>query len=241
MHTEVLLGTCPLPRIDTSEELLWPPKVSEEVSNGTTVLALKFNGGVILAADTRSSTGDYVSNRVTRKISRLHKKIFVAASGSRADTQLVAGIARRYIGEHAIEIADGSANPIDKQPTVKAAASLVRLLCYNNKDMLSAGLIVAGWDPRNGVSIYSIPLGGSMLPQEDFAIGGSGSTYIYALMDSTFKKGMSKEEAKAFAKKIVAHAMMRDGSSGGCIRTTTVTSSGVEEDFTPGDKVEALI
>lgn len=37
--------------------------------------------------------------------------------------------------------------------------------------MLTAGIIVAGWDEKNGPSVYNIPLGGS-LHRQPFAIGG---------------------------------------------------------------------
>ena len=45
-------------------------------------------------------------------------------------------------------------------------------LCYSNKDMLSAAIIVAGWDKHNGGSVYNIPLGGTLHKQQ-FAIGGT--------------------------------------------------------------------
>ena len=35
---------------------------------------------------------------------------------------------------------------------------------------------------------------------QNFAIGGSGSTYIYGLVDATYRVGMSKEECKSFVK-----------------------------------------
>jgi 20S proteasome alpha/beta subunit len=44
-------------------------------------------------------------------------------------------------------------------------------MCYDNKDQLSAGIIVAGWDKENGGSVYNIPLGGGMF-QQPWAIGG---------------------------------------------------------------------
>ena len=62
-------------------------------------------------------------------------------------------------------------------PLVKAAAKMARGLCYENKDRLLAGMIIAGWDPVEGGSVYEIPLGGTMIKQK-FAIGGSGSTYM---------------------------------------------------------------
>jgi 20S proteasome subunit beta 1 len=70
-------------------------------------------------------------------------------------------------------------------------------LCYQNKDNLTAGIIVAGWDKYEGGTVYSIPLGGS-LHKQPFAIGGSGSTYIYGYCDTAYKEGMTREEAIEF-------------------------------------------
>ena len=82
--------------------------------------------------------------------------------------------------------------------------------------------------------MYCVPLGGACVKQ-DFAIGGSGSTYIYGLMDATYRVGMSKEDCIQFVKKTIAHAMARDGSSGGVIRLAAIDKSGVERFFVPGD------
>ena len=107
-------------------------------------------------------------------------------------------------------------------------------IIYNNKDNFSAGLIVAGWDPVDGNSVYSIPMGGTIL-KVPFALGGSGSTYIYGLIDSEFRPDLTEDEARALVKKCVSHAMARDGSSGGSIRTVTVTAERNFRDYTPGN------
>lgn len=73
-------------------------------------------------------------------------------------------------------------------------------LCYHNKSALQAGIIVAGWDAKNGGSVWNIPLGGS-LHRQPFAIGGSGSTYIYGYCDAQFKHGMNKEQCIEFVQK----------------------------------------
>ena len=62
-----------------------------------------------------------------------------------------------------------------------------------------AGLICGGWDPYDGGQVYEIPLGGTIMKQK-FALGGSGSTYIYGLVDATYRENMSKEECKIFVK-----------------------------------------
>lgn len=71
-----------------------------------------------------------------------------------------------------------------------------------------------------------------------FAIGGSGSTYIYGLVDSEFKENMTQDEALALCKKAVSHAMARDGSSGGIIRTCVVTEEGNVKDYISGNRLQ---
>ena len=51
---------------------------------------------------------------------------------------------------------------------------------------------------------------------------------------ATCRPDMTKEECQAFVKKMLAHAMARDGSSGGVIRTVTITEDEVVRDFTSG-------
>jgi 20S proteasome subunit beta 1 len=70
-----------------------------------------------------------------------------------------------------------------------------------------------------------------------FAIGGSGSTYIYGLVDSDFRAGMNEEEALTLVKKAVSHAMARDGSSGGVIRTVVVKEDGNTRECVLGDSL----
>lgn len=62
------------------------------------------------------------------------------------------------------------------------------------------GLICAGWDPYEGGQVYEIPLGGTLMKQ-NFAIGGSGSTYVYGYVDANYRVGMSRDECVDFVKK----------------------------------------
>ena len=50
-------------------------------------------------------------------------------------------------------------------------AAIFQRMCYENKDQLSAGIIVAGWDEDKGPSVYNIPVGGGLFRQQ-WAIGG---------------------------------------------------------------------
>lgn len=200
-----------------------------EVDTGTTIMACVFDGGVVLGADSRVSTGTYIANRVSDKVAALHDSIFMCRSGSAADTQAISDYVRYFLAAHVTEVG--------RPPAVKTAATLARRIAYENKDALLAGIIVGGVDPVDGPSVYVIPLGGTMVKMP-FAIGGSGSSYIYGHVDATYKEGMTKEECQQFVKKAIAHAMARDGSSGGIIRLVTVDASGeVSRDYVPGDQL----
>jgi len=124
-------------------------------------------------------------------------------------------------------------------PEIPIAANILNQICYNNKNNLMAGMICAGWDEKNGGVVYSIPLGGGIF-REAYTIGGSGSGFIYGYCDANFRKGMSKEEALQFVRNAVSLAMSRDGSSGGVIRTVTISKDGVERAMVLGDQLPNL-
>jgi 20S proteasome subunit beta 1 len=158
-------------------------------------------------------------------------QVYVCRSGSAADTQAIADILRLYLDMHSLESG--------KPPEIPVAANILNGLCYGYKNQLMAGMICAGYDERNGGVVYSIPLGGGLF-REAYTIGGSGSGYIYGYCDANFKKGMSKQEAQEFVKNAVSLAMWRDGSSGGVIRTVTISKDGVEREMVQGDALPKL-
>ena len=55
----------------------------------------------MIGADSRTSTGIYVANRVSDKLTHVHDHIYCCRSGSAADTQAVADYARRYLTDYA--------------------------------------------------------------------------------------------------------------------------------------------
>lgn len=59
-----------------------------------------------------------------------------------------------------------------ERPPVHTVASLFQTVCYDNKDQLSAGIIVAGWDEHEGGQVYNVPLGGGIFRQP-WSIGGA--------------------------------------------------------------------
>ncbi|XP_018601126.1 proteasome 20S subunit beta 12 [Scleropages formosus] len=199
------------------------------VSTGTTILAVKFRGGVLIGSDSRASIGgSYVASRVINKLIQVHDRIFCCIAGSLADAQAVTRAAKFQLSFHSVQM--------DSPPLVKAAASVLRELCYSNKEELQAGFITAGWDKKKGPQVYTVSLGG-MLLSLPFTIGGSGSTYIYGYVDAKYKADMSREECLQFATNALALAMGRDNVSGGIIHLVVITEEGAEHIVIPGDKL----
>eukprot|EP00297_Palpitomonas_bilix_P018024 CAMPEP_0113890768 /NCGR_PEP_ID=MMETSP0780_2-20120614/14344_1 /TAXON_ID=652834 /ORGANISM="Palpitomonas bilix" /LENGTH=194 /DNA_ID=CAMNT_0000880231 /DNA_START=250 /DNA_END=834 /DNA_ORIENTATION=+ /assembly_acc=CAM_ASM_000599 len=191
-------------------------------------MAFKFDGGVILAADSRTSSGSYVANRVSDKVTKLSDKIYVCRSGSAADTQAMADYATMYLNMQSIDMGES--------PRVSTAASLLQALCYSNRNYLMAGLICAGYDDTDGPSVYNIPLGGAKIKQP-CVIGGSGSAFISGWVSTNYKEGMSKQESVEFAVFAISLAISLDSSSGGVARVTIITEDGVERKTFSGDEL----
>merc|ERR1711973_899827 len=118
---------------------------------GTTIMAIEFDGGVVIGADSRTSAGSFIVNRVTDKLTKITDRIYCCRSGSAADTQAIANYVKANLEMHEIEMG--------RPPTVKDAAMAFRQYCYEYRDRLMAGIIVAGWDNVLGGQVYSIPLG----------------------------------------------------------------------------------
>ena len=89
---------------------------------------------------------------------------------------------------------------------------------------LMAAMIVAGWDEKHGGQVFSLPIGGTMVPVS-WAVDGSGSVFIHGFIDAEYRHGMSRAEAEAFVTRAISLAMARDGSSGGLIRLVVVRAA----------------
>ncbi|KAI9611952.1 hypothetical protein H4Q26_008042 [Puccinia striiformis f. sp. tritici PST-130] len=126
---------------------------SGELNLGTSIMAVAFEGGVVIGADSRTTSGSYIANRVTDKLTHIHDRVYCCRSGSAADTQAVADYVHLYCQMYTAQ--HGHA------PSVHTVGTIFEQICYSNKDNLSAGIIVAGWDAQTKKgSVYNIPLGG---------------------------------------------------------------------------------
>lgn len=90
----------------------------------------------MIGADSRVSTGTYVSNRASDKTTPLSDNVWLLRSGSAADTQLVSDYgtvpARSGVSHHVFPVrwfASQHAMELQSQPTVRTVANLVKAVC----------------------------------------------------------------------------------------------------------------
>jgi len=65
-------------------------EVGRDISLGTTIVGVSYDGGIILGADSRTSGGAYIANRHQDKITPLSDTVYMCRSGSASDTQAIA-------------------------------------------------------------------------------------------------------------------------------------------------------
>ena len=93
-------------------------------------------------------------------------------------------------------------------------------------------MICSGWDPYKGYQIYSVNQTG-FKREEEIALGGSGSTFIYGYKDANWQPNMTLDQAKEFILNAISLACYRDGSSGGIIRMVSIQEDRVERYLYP--------
>lgn len=188
-------------------------------STGTTLFAIKCSDGVVLASDSRSTTGSSVACRTSNKITQINEKVFVARTGSTADTQTLARYGQYVLNALSMSTASGE---VDKP--VLIAAQYLRKILQNNKERLSAALIVGGVEKNGEPALFDVDISGMAIPR-NFVLHGSGSSYILAYCDEKYREGMNMEEATKFAIEAVNNAIIRDGASGGFINIVQVSQN----------------
>mmetsp|Transcript_4243 Transcript_4243/g.4042 ORF Transcript_4243/g.4042 Transcript_4243/m.4042 type:complete len:202 (+) Transcript_4243:51-656(+) len=194
------------------------------MTDGTTIVAFKYKDGILLGADGRSATTMIVGNRVSDKMEPIHERIYCQRSGTSSHTREISRYVRQYV--------DVMANELGNYPPVISAANVMREIIYSNKNNLSASMICSGWDPYKGYQIYDVNSGG-LFREADWALAGSGSTFIWGYVDANYKKDMTKLECAEFIKSCVSLAIYRDSSSGGIIRLLDITKDKIEREYVP--------
>ncbi|KAL4457430.1 hypothetical protein ABPG75_012295 [Micractinium tetrahymenae] len=186
-------------------------------NHGTTTLGFIFQGGVIIAVDSRASQGSYISSQTVKKVIEINPYLLGTMAGGAADCQFW----ERNLGRQCrlYELANG------KRITVRGASKLLANTMFSYRGMgLSMGTMVAGWDEA-GPGLYYVDSDGQRTKGKLFSVG-SGSLYAYGVLDEGYRWDLSVEEAVELGLRSIYHATFRDAASGGTVSVYHVTQEG---------------
>jgi len=177
----------------------------EARKTGTTTLGLICRDAVIVAADRKSTMGYLVESKEERKVFPLDKHVALTVAGGVGDAQALVRILKAQLKLYKLE-----RGPI----TLKAASTLLANVLQGNKYFpYYVQLILAGYDSEPHV--YSVDAVGAVSGYDKYFSTGSGSPFVYGVLESAFKENMSVEDAIVLAVKSIKAAVQRDIASGG--------------------------
>merc|ERR1719321_1180006 len=185
--------------------------------HGTTTLGFIFQGGVLIAVDSRASMGSYISSQTVKKVIEINEFLLGTMAGGAADCSFWERHLARMCRMHELRHKE--------RPSVAAASKMLANIMFSYRGRgLSCGTMVAGWD-RKGPQLYMVDDQGDRHKGNLFSVG-SGSTYAYGVLDSGYKFGLSVDEAVELGRRSIYHATHRDGASGGVVRVYHVHQNG---------------
>jgi len=192
-------------------------KLKLNFAHGTTTLGFKFQGGVVMAVDSRATSGQYIGSQNVKKIIEINPYLLGTMAGGAADCtyweRVLAKECRLYELRNRERI------------SVAAASKLLANMVYQYKGYgLSMGVMIAGWDQK-GPGLYYVDSDGNRMAGNVFSVG-SGSINAYGVVDSGYRYDMKDDEARELGRRAIYHATHRDAYSGGVVRVYHITKDG---------------
>jgi proteasome beta subunit len=188
---------------------------ADRFPHGTTVLALTYRDGVMIAGDRRATMGNLIAQRDLEKVHPTDDYTAVAFAGT-------VGVALDMVKLYQVELTHFE--KIEGIPmTLRAKATRLADMIRQNLSQAMQGLAVVpllvGYDVKapdgeNG-RIFSFDVTGGPYEKTDFHAEGSGSPYARGALKKLFHKGMSRREAGLAALQALYDAADDDSATGG--------------------------
>ncbi len=201
---------------------------SNQVTTGTTTLAMICKDGIVLAADKKATAGYLIVDKHAEKIHLIAKDMALTTAGTVSDIQLLIKLIKAEIALKSMRS--------DKEVTVKEAANLLGRMIYSNIRKFSTipGLshFILGGKDKHGFHIYDLFPDGSVTECQDYVSSGSGSVMAYGVLETLYKKDLPVQEGIKLAVKSINAAVQRDIASGEGIDVVTITKDGTKRVLT---------
>lgn len=194
------------------------------VNVGTSVMAIKYRDGVMVAADTAISYGGMRRVKNARRIQKLNDECVFASSGEMADHQELAK--QLALMQERDEIAQDGATFLSPRDYFNFIANHnYRRRC--KMDPLWCTTVVGGVSKSSGeVFLGQCDLYGTKV-EANFLLTGLAAHYCQVLMQNSWRADLTEAEARAIIEDCMRVMFYRDKKALDNIQISTVTAAGV--------------
>jgi proteasome beta subunit len=218
-----------------------------ELTHGTTVVAVRYADGVVMAGDRRATSGHLISHRTMEKVFPADRFSGVAIAGAAGPAMEMVKLFQLQL-EH-YEKVEGQVLSLEGK------ANQLGTMVRGHLPAAMQGMVVvplfAGYDTRRQRGrLFQYDVTGGRYEEADFAATGSGSLHAGTVVKLGFRDGLERAEAVDLALSALWQAADEDSATGGpdLVRgifpvMATITETGferVEEDEIRG-RFESLI
>lgn len=208
--------------------------LTNEAPHGTTIVALTFPGGVVMAGDRRATMGNYIAQRDIEKVFHADEYSCVGIAGA-------AGIAIEMVRLFQVEL-EHYEKIEGTVLSLEGKANRLALMIRGNLGMAMQGLAVvplfAGYDldaddPAQAGRLFSYDVTGGRYEEQKFHSVGSGSVFARGALKKLWRDDFTVDDAALCAVQALYDAADEDSATGGPDLTrriypvvSTVTSDG---------------
>ena len=185
---------------------------SSAIKTGTSTVGITYDGGVVVGADHRATMGHFIANKSVQKLFRISDNIALTTAGLVGHAQSLSRVLAAELKLFELKR--------DMPMTVKGAATFTANILSGRPHYVQ--LLIVGVDP-SGPSVYSIDSAGGSIP-DTYCATGSGSPYMYGVLEDQFKTDMSKDQALSLAAKALLASAQRDAASGNGMDLAFITN-----------------
>jgi len=196
-----------------------PPGTVPEVPHGTTIVAVSFDGGVVMAGDRRATMGNLIAHREIEKVYPADEYSCIGIAGT-------AGIAVELVRIFQVELEhyekiEGALLSLDGK--ANRLSSMIR----QNLGLAMQGLAVvplfAGYDLDRRVGrIFSYDVTGGRYEEHDHHSVGSGSVFARGSLKKRWRPGLDAAQAVSVAVEALFDAADDDSATGGPDQTRSI-------------------
>ncbi|KAA0014924.1 MAG: archaeal proteasome endopeptidase complex subunit beta [Thermoplasmata archaeon] len=191
-----------------------------ESKKGTTTLGLVCKDGIVAAAEHRATMGTMIAHKVAKKIFKIDEHLLLTTAGLVGDAQILARFLKVEAELYKLEREE-------KMPVRGAAILMANILNQRKFYPYYVQLIIGGVD-STGAHVFSLdPAGGAI--EDVYTTTGSGSPYVFGVLEDHYRKDMSIEEGIDLAIRAMVAAMKRDLASGDGIDVVAITEKEYRE------------